>query len=332
LGRLLLPELNRVSFTRSAPSLTRRATAAIDRLARARRPFFLLVKYHVTHLPYSASHPYDVLYREPGYRGRNLYRIDFAIDAMIQRGFDHDLSEGEIAHIRNLYDGCVREFDDQVGAIVRHLAGRGLLEHTIVGVVSDHGDDLYEHGTTLGHGVTLFGGDHANRIPAVFAGPGIASGRVENKLVRSHDLAPTWMRWLGLEAPAAWQGVDLSGPVPDLTAVLETSYLLYRQPIPDLKPGETPKVFPRFDHATFIDETFDLNLVLKDEFEDDLLETKCFAVRKGRWKLIHVPGENGPIRRLFDLELDRECRRDVRAEHAELFAELAALLPPEAGP
>ncbi len=330
LGRWLLPELNRVSFTRSAASLTRRAKAMIDELGRSERPFLLLVKYHATHLPYSSSHPYFSTFREPGYHGRNLYRIDFAIDAMIQRGFDHDLTDREKSHIVNLYDGCVREFDDQVGEVVRHLADRGLLNDTIVGVLSDHGDDLYEHGTTLGHGVTLFGGDHANRIPAVFAGPGVERGRVEPRLVRSYDLAPTWASWLGLDAPACWEGVDLSGPVPELTALLETSYLLYRQPIPDLEPGESPKPFPRWDHATFIDPAFDLNVVLREEFEDDLLATKCYAVREGRWKLIHVPGEPGPIRRLFDLDADPECRRDLRRERPETYQRLVERLPPEA--
>ena len=58
---------------------------------------------------------------------------------MIQRGFDHDLSEAEKQHIIDLYDGCVFEFDEQVGAIVAELKKRGLLENTIVGVWGDHG-------------------------------------------------------------------------------------------------------------------------------------------------------------------------------------------------
>ena len=46
-------------------------------------------------------------------------------------------------------------------------------------------------------GVTLFGGDQANRVPAVFAGPGVSQRNVK-KIVRSYDLAPTWARWLPL--------------------------------------------------------------------------------------------------------------------------------------
>ncbi len=329
-GRLLLPELQRVSFTRSAPALTGMAKRWITSTAhRGGKPFFLTVIYHVTHLPYSADYPYCTRFTDPDYRGPNRYRIDFRIDEMITRGFEHHLDAAAKQHIIDLYDGCVLEFDDQVGAITRHLDSLGLLENTIVGVWGDHGDDLYEHGTTLGHGVTLFGGDQANHPPAIFAGPGIPHREV-SKLTRSIDLAPTLTGWLGLSTPAAWQGVDLGGEVPELTALLETSYLLYRQPVPDLRPGEVPERFPRLDHATFLDPDFDDNLVLRDEFTDALVRTKCFAVRKGRWKLIFVPGESGPIYRLFDLEADPQCRHDLGTARVDVFEELRRLLPPPA--
>jgi arylsulfatase A-like enzyme len=325
-GRLLLPELERVSFTRGASALTRRTKAWLDAAAEDERPFFLVVVYHVTHLPYSASHPYYTLYTDPEYRGRNRYRIDFRIDEMIKRGFDHDLTEEEKRHIVNLYDGCVREFDDQVGELVEHLKRIGLFERTIVGVVADHGDDLYEHGTTLGHGVTLFGGDQANHIPAVFAGPGVAPRRVD-PLVRSFDLTPTWLGWLGLEAPARWEGVDLRGEIPDLTALLETSYLLYRQPVPDLEAGELVLDFPTLDRATFLDPDFDHNLVLREELNDEVIATKCYAVRESHWKLIVVPGEGGPIVRLFHLGLDPRCRINRAHERPEVVARLKRSLP-----
>ncbi len=329
-GRLLLPELNRLSFTRGASSLTGKAERWMEQAASKDAPFFLTVIHHVTHLPYSSSYPYYAEFTDPDYRGRNRYRLDFKIDEMIQRGFEHDLAPEEMQHIKDLYDGCTREFDDQVGAIVAKIKELGIADRVIVGVIADHGDDLYEHGTTLGHGVTLFGGDQSNRIPAVFAGPGVPHRKVE-KLVRSYDLAPTWMHWLGVkERPATWQGVDLSGDVPDLTALLETSYLLYRQPVPDLVGDEEVKQFPKFDQATFFDPDFDHNLVLREKYEDDLVDTKCFAVRRKQWKLISVPGVKGPIHRLFDLDADPQCRTNLVKQQPDVYAELRALLPENA--
>ncbi|HEX5135526.1 MAG TPA: sulfatase [Planctomycetota bacterium] len=329
LGRLLVPELGRVSFTRSSSVLTRRARGYLEDAAGDGRPFFLAVVYNTTHLPYSAAYPYDRAFTEPDYRGRNRYRIDFKVDDMIHKGFDHDLTPEEMRHVVDLYDGCVKEFDAQVGELVEALRDLGLSQRTIVGVWGDHGDDLYEHGTTLGHGVTLFGGDHANHPPAVFKGPGVPKRRVE-ELVRSIDLAPTWAKWLGLERPARWEGVDLSDEIPHLWALLETSYLLYRTPPPDLRPGEEPKSFPRMDDATFFDPSFDYNPVLRAKYEDKVIATKCFAVREGPWKLIFVPGETGPILRLFDLSKDPVCEHDVAAEQPEVFARLRARLPEEA--
>lgn len=328
-GRLLVPELDGVSFTRSAAAISRRARREIDRMAASGKPFFLTVVFHTTHLPYSSTWPYYALFSDPAYRGRNRYRIDFRIDDMIKRGFSHDLTAEERQHIVDLYDGCVAEFDAQVGDLVAHLRARGLLDRTIVGVLGDHGDDLYEPGCTLGHGVTLFGGDHANHIPAVFAGPGVPRRHVD-ALVRSFDLAPTWMRWLGMEAPARWQGVDLSGEVPPLTALLETSFLLYRQPVPDLRPGEHVKEFPRFDRAVHVDRSFGGNLVLDPALRERLIETKCFAVREGPWKLIRVPGEAGPIDRLYNLDEDPHGTRDLATTRKAEYERLLGLLPPEA--
>ena len=146
--------------------------------------------------------------------------------------------------------------------------------------------------------------------------------------MRSYDLTPTWMTWLGREErPESWQGVDLSGDVPDLTALLETSYLLYRQPVPDLEPGEKVKGFPQFDQATFLDPDFDHNLVLREELNDRVIETKCFAVRRGDWKLIAVPGEGGPIHRLFNLKDDPQCRTNLVRERPQVYAELKPQLP-----
>ena len=319
LGRLLLPELKRVSFTRSSSELTARARDFLEEAAREGRPFFLAVTYNTTHLPYSADHPYDRAFSDPEYRGRNRYRIDFKVDDMIHKGFDNDLTPEEKLHIVDLYDGCVKQFDAQVGELVKALDELGLSGSTIVGVWGDHGDDLYEHGTTLGHGVTLFGGDHANHPPAIFRGPGVPRRRVE-ELVRSFDLPPTWFRWLGVEPSPRWQGVDLSGEIPSLWALLETSYLLYRQPVPDLRPGERVKTFPTtMDHATFFDPDFDFNQVLRAECEEDVVATKCFAVREGPWKLIRVPGEQTPIFRLFDLSADPYCCRTSPRDHPDVL-------------
>ena len=61
-----------------------------------------------------------------------------------------------------------------------------------------------------------------------------------------------------------------------------------------------------------------------------VVETKCFAVREGRYKLIFVPGESGPIYRLFDLSSDPQCRRNLARTQPKVFARMKRLLPERA--
>ena len=54
---------------------------------------------------------------------------------------------------------------------------------------------------------------------------------------------------------------------------------------------------------------------------------KCFAIRQGKYKLIRVPGENGDIYRLFDLEADPQCKNDLKAAQPTVFERLRKELP-----
>jgi hypothetical protein len=44
-------------------------------------------------------------------------------------------------------------------------------------------------------------------------------------------------------------------------------------------------------------------------------------------KLISVPGEGGPIHRLFNLKTDPECRTNLAREQPEVYATLKQQLP-----
>ena len=93
-GRMLLPELRaRLVHARRRGDHAARPSGYMREAAVRRAPFFLTVVYHVTTCP--TARPIRTTRSTPTrqYRGRNRYRIDFQIDEMIQRGFDHDLSE-----------------------------------------------------------------------------------------------------------------------------------------------------------------------------------------------------------------------------------------------
>ena len=66
--------------------------------------------------------------------------------------------------------------------ILAALERNGLADNTIVIITSDHGDDHYEPGVTLGHGLTFNGGLQANHVPMIVHVPGAtAEGHSGNR-------------------------------------------------------------------------------------------------------------------------------------------------------
>jgi len=117
-----------------------------------------------------------------------------------------EMSEAERAlvleHIDRRYGGEVAWMDHTLEVLFTALEARGALADTLVAVLSDHGEQLFEHGE-LQHGRGLYEEETAalagfwsqGMIPAAWAGP------------TAHiDLAPTILEALGLEAPVALSG------------------------------------------------------------------------------------------------------------------------------
>lgn len=173
------------------------------------KPFFWHVFYSCNHLPFRSPEPYLSMFTDPAYEGANRSGVDFDIDSFIG-GTDLEnkwkaLPEKEIRQIRDLYDGCTRQFDDNVGMLLDALEQRGLAEDTIVIITSDHGENLYEEGVTLGHGLTFNGGARSNHVPLLFHVPGADAARIPEQ-VRTIDIAPTIADLLGAPKPGSWEG------------------------------------------------------------------------------------------------------------------------------
>ncbi|MBI4612531.1 MAG: sulfatase [Planctomycetes bacterium] len=323
-GQAIFPELEILSTNRTPDQVTRQLKDSIDAAAEDGRPFFLVGFYSTTHLPYSAKYPYYELFSDPNYRGPNRSQLEFDIDEFITGGFAKDLPPHEIQHIGDLYDGTVRQFDDAVAEVLEHLQERGLAKNTIVVITSDHGDDLYEPGTTLGHGISFNGGDQTNHIPLVISAPGgpFRGVRVD-RLVRAIDLAPTLLELLGLPVPAPMDGVSLVPFIEDpagadlgLVFYGETSYLFFRHEIP----GEKRLSWKTLDKTTFVDPSFDHNIVLHPDARELMLATKELSIRTAEWKLVHARGEEHDIDRLYHLPDDPHCEQDLAAERPEVLA------------
>lgn len=323
LGEALMPMMNQVTSYVNPEALTGRFLDRFDASAAAGRPFFGVLFMSCTHLPYASPHPWNVRFGDPDYRGPNTYQIAFDVDDFIQHGFPESVPAAEKQRVIDLYDGGVAWFDDNVGKVMAHLRERGLDRNTIVIVTSDHGDDLYEPNTTLGHGTNFFGGDQSTRIPFLMRLPGgQKGGRSVPGITRNVDVMPTILDLVTaaggeleepLVDPARQDGVSLvpyvTGATDDLglAAFAETCYLFY----PKRMPGEDVYAMAPADRTLEIDPDFRNLFVLKDEYHDYVIDTKDRMMRTDRWKLVYVKGRRGPIWRFYDMATDPQQLHDL---------------------
>lgn len=111
----------------------------------------------------------------------------------------------DLARVRELYRAEVAYLDAELARLRDGLAARGLwTEDTVVVLVSDHGEQFFEHGAFF-HGHVQWENLH---VPFVFHAPGIAPRRVPGP-VAMLDVAPTLLEWLGLPVPETMEGRSL---------------------------------------------------------------------------------------------------------------------------
>lgn len=332
LGYLVFPEIQSFAQFVTPEVVTKRVESRIAQAASTGQPFFTHVFYSCNHLPYRSVEPYNSLFADPDYRGKNKTSVDFDIDAFIG-GTDlenkwNKLSPEDARQISALYDGCTRQFDDCVARILASLERHGLADRTIIIITSDHGDDLYEPGATLGHGLSFHGGDQSNHIPLVMYVPGIQPQTFPH-IVRSIDIAPTLLDLLGKKTPDQWQGKSLAPWLRDpssaqsLPFYAETGFPFIQFRVEDIQRPPLPPM----DGLTFIDDHYDYHFVLKPEYEAPLIAAKERMLRTERWKLIMTPrADGGRHFRLFHIAQDKHCEHNVAKDHPPVLTAMQTAL------
>ena len=174
------------------------AGLALEWLARhAGAPFFLMVHFFDAHDP-TLIPPRAFL----------AERVSFALPDDLDRagnlagrGGAPDLLDAPPAERVALYDAEIAYMDQQVARILAALERRGLLDHTLVAVIGDHGEGLGQHDFWT-HGLLY---EEQLRVPLILRGPGIPRGKVVAARVRLVDLAPSLAELSGV---SVWPGVS----------------------------------------------------------------------------------------------------------------------------
>jgi arylsulfatase A-like enzyme len=223
-------------------------------------PFFLFVHYYDNHWDYLPPPRFKELY-DPNYKGPISGRGVAREPLFSNRPPDRD-----VEHLIALYDGEIRQTDEDLGDLLTALKGRGLCETSIIIILADHGEQFYEHGHTSHHGVH----DELIHVPLALSIPGLpVAGRVIDRLVSQLDILPTVLYRLSIPAPGPVQGRSL---LPLLT-------------------GDEASIR---DHV-FVEYT---GGALPDVFATRSLTYKCCQTSEGRvfgYDLSKDPGEQTPI-------------------------------------
>ncbi len=260
------------------PHLQRRADDTTDRalarLSTVEEPFLLWAHYFDPHDPFHVPPPEELPNPVP----------------LTPDGLLYESPE--------LYAAEVRFLDRQLGRVLDALRSSGAYDRTIVVVVADHGEGMGDHGWPY-HGILYQEQIH---VPLVVRVPGGGGVREVDELVRTTDVVPTVLDYLGLLEPGRHDGATL-------------------RPLIEGR-ADAPRVAVA-DAVNGYDENCDIPFRRP---ADDFL----YCATDGRHKLIYRPSQ---VERseLFDLAADPHETRNLFAPDAEPAVRLLRALAERAG-
>lgn len=282
--------------------LTTRGIEYID--AQGDEPWLCHLSYIKPHWPYLAPAPYNDRYtasdlphvnRTEAERRTDHPLMQAWMNTRICQSFSRDSIRDIVAPV---YMGLIKELDDQMGRLFKHLKKTGKLDTTMIVFCSDHGDNMGDH--WLGE-KDLFH-DCSAKVPLIIYDPrkkaDATRGTSSDALVEGIDLAPTFIEYFGgKNKPHIIEGRSMEP-------------LLHNNPVD----------WRRYCVSEYDYSTRDARRMV----EVDQNDARLVMVFDGRWKYIHVEHMR-PI--LFDLTNDPNEVYDLGAmlEYAEQLEKMKAM-------
>lgn len=229
----------------------------------AGEPLFLYLHSTDPHSPYHPPAPFEALFADPAEsrqfqrdndKLRDIGRL-YGGDAVFQpkearaKGVD---PEQWRRRATDRYDGEIAHNDHSIEKLIAKLSDLGILENTLVVVVSDHGEEFLEHGWTS-HGHSLYQElTHSLLLmwnPALLPEP-----RRVSEPVQMVDVLPTILDLLGIESDGLFQGASLAGLIRGEEDGMPRTVLSSRLPeggaaVEDAIPESRTGTYLRLDHG-----------------------------------------------------------------------------------
>ncbi len=279
-------------------------------------PSFVYLHFFDPHSPYEPYRPYDTMWADPNGREQYLraqevlkrfigtpFLADRGMatrDELVEAGLDPD---AYIRFSKDWYDGSIRGMDTELARLVERMQELGLGDRSVIAFFADHGEEFHEHGR-MWHGQSVYG--EMVRVPLILWGPGrVPKGVNVEEPVELLDVMPTLLEYAGLPVPQGVQGRSLR---PLLSAdgrgggVAAAGSEWKRRPVIAEKQPQGGTGHP--------------------------LETECYAIVDGDWKLIHNVARppEAPEYELYDFYKDPLDQKNVAAQHPDVVERLGKQL------
>jgi arylsulfatase A-like enzyme len=190
---------------RPASCVNRRALQLLNRLP---EPFFLYLHYMEPHAPYrpppGAARNFSKSSRAKAQAWARAGDWQVIRDWIYERDRHRSFGREDVRHLSDLYDDEVRYWDSEFGELITTLDARGVLGRTVVVVIADHGEELFDHQEWSHCRDMTY--ETVLATPLVMAVPGIPPAR-RSDVVSNVDLAPTLLELAGL----AFDPADFAG-------------------------------------------------------------------------------------------------------------------------
>jgi arylsulfatase A-like enzyme len=174
--------------------------------ARTRQPFALVIDSFDAHEPWDAPRRLIDMYGDPNPHGVEPIQ-PFPTPAA--RSSEVHLTQRLLRRMRQLYAAEVTMVDVWLGRFLDRLENLGLAGNTLLLLVSDHGVLLGEHGWVGKRYSEMH--EELTHVPMAMRHPaGKAAGRTSTYFASTHDVGPTVLSVLGVDAPHGMNGADLS--------------------------------------------------------------------------------------------------------------------------
>jgi len=146
------------------------------------KPFFLFMNLLECHLPY---YPSRKILKNNGLNISKKYYNNWTQRVTRQLIDKNEYSENEFRLLVKLYDASINSLDNGISSLLNYLKNRNLLQNSLVVIVSDHGENIGDHGL-IEHQYSLH--DTLLHVPLIIKQPFHNKRTKNNNLTQTKDI------------------------------------------------------------------------------------------------------------------------------------------------